>query len=204
MNSKDSDRFANLAIPPLPPSLVREYARAVVGLNVCRLREARADLRAARRRAAPGWSETPRGRIEVEKQKEVDRLTDENVSEVRARLRELGQRNRELTSQEPAKSSGRVRHMEVLSRIGEEAWREAVARDADLAHAWEVAFFEPMGPDARRRIQETTQLPADWHEKIVGGEMLRCAAAHDSECVRLVSGVRAILLKRDVPPELVP
>lgn len=180
---------------PLPsPSLVREYVRVMAAKVLYRERDERAARREARRRETPQWRESPRGRLEAERQRELDRLTEDNAEDVRARLKELNRELKALVGPYSMNPDPDVRFARSMKRLAQAAWDEAVARDEGLARLWWAAFC-----GANPELVETIRRLGPPHEEmlsmLLGQEMLVRAAPHDPECMNLRARISRILGK---------
>ena len=151
-----------------------------------------------RRRALSRWArrrafEVKSGQaaaIDLEIQGELDRLTDENAQEVRARLRELHRKQEESRPPVPVFPSVLEDSSETLRRLGSAAWEQAAHRDEELAHRWEAALYGRFAPEARAFLESERKTGQNRAQEWVGIEMLWDAISKDREAKELFARIR--------------
>lgn len=196
MSPDDQDPFAGLPIPPLPAKLIRECSYALAGFVVACLYDRRNSCRESKLRSLQAWRESPRGIIESERQRQLDRLTDENVHEVREQLKELTRRDEDLHLQERRISSRTGRYVDAMDRLGGIAWGIAHEHDEALAHRWEQAYRGIMPAEVQADLESRGVLESDWHTRHVGAQMLISAGRRDAASESLFRRVRDLLIRR--------
>lgn len=165
---------------------------ALHALSDERNRRARRREQQRLRTATPGL---PPDSTEAAIQRELDRLTDENAHEVRARLKVLHGSQPETTDRRTPARNAMDGFLESLDRLGRAAWGQALQQDESLARRWEGAFRGMLPPEAWSSLARNHLIEKDWHLGHVGATMLSRATAQDPQAQELMARVRAFLAR---------